>query len=361
MRILVIDIGTGTQDIVLFDSDQPIENCVQLVMPAPTVIVAEKIRRATRQGRPLVLLGDTMGGGPCAWAAEDHLRRGLPLYATPAAARTFNDDLDAVREMGVQVVSQDEALRLRDAKIIPLRDLSLDAVTVALRAFEVEQRYDYILAAAFDHGHAPPEISDRTFRFNYLADRLAAGRLEDLAFRREDIPADMTRLQALANSVPDDLPLLVMDTAPAAILGALDDPAVRALDDAVLANLGNFHTLGFHLRGGKIAGLFEHHTGELKADQLERLLERLATGAITNQEVFDSQGHGAIVFEPTPESLPAYVAIGPRRRLLAESRLRPLAAAPHGDMMLAGCFGLLRACAAHFPATAEAIEGALGG
>lgn len=361
MRILVIDIGTGTQDIVVFDSDQPIENCVQLVMPAPTVIVAEKIRRATRQGRPLALLGETMGGGPCAWAAEEHIRRGLPLYATPEAARTFNDDLDAVRAMGVRVVSPAEAQGLRDVKIITLHDLSLDAITLALRAFDVEQRYDYVLAAAFDHGHAPPEVSDRAFRFAYLAERLAGGRLTDLAFRREAIPPDMTRLRALERSVPAELPLLVMDTAPAAILGALDDPAVRALDDAVIANLGNFHTLGFHLREGRIAGLFEHHTGELTAAQLEGLLERLATGAITNQEVFESQGHGAIVFEPTPGARPAYVAIGPRRRLLAESRLRPLAAAPHGDMMLAGCFGLLRACAAHFPETADSIQAALGG
>ncbi|GIV97298.1 MAG: hypothetical protein KatS3mg057_1955 [Herpetosiphonaceae bacterium] len=33
MRILAVDIGTGTQDILLFDSDQPLENNFQLIAP----------------------------------------------------------------------------------------------------------------------------------------------------------------------------------------------------------------------------------------------------------------------------------------------------------------------------------------
>jgi hypothetical protein len=35
-------------------------------------------------------------------------------------------------------------------------------------------------------------------------------------------------------------------------------------------------------------------------------------------------------------------------------------AVPHGDMMLAGCFGLLRAVAACHPELAPAIEGVIG-
>ena len=40
MRILAIDVGTGTQDILLFDSTQPIENALQLIMPSPTQIAS---------------------------------------------------------------------------------------------------------------------------------------------------------------------------------------------------------------------------------------------------------------------------------------------------------------------------------
>src|SRR5512146_2117135 len=108
MKILAVDVGTGTQDIFLFDSRLDLENCFKLVLPSPTMIIYRRLQEATRLQQPVLLSGVTMGGGPCAWAAEAHLRRGLPLFATPDAARTFNDDLEAVREMGVAIVSQDE-------------------------------------------------------------------------------------------------------------------------------------------------------------------------------------------------------------------------------------------------------------
>ncbi len=72
-----------------------------------------------------------MGGGPCHWAVEDHLRAGLAVYATPEAAKTFNDDLDWVqREMRVQLVSDDEAASLGGARTsIRMGDLDLNAIT----------------------------------------------------------------------------------------------------------------------------------------------------------------------------------------------------------------------------------------
>src|SRR3990172_10090846 len=104
MRILAVDVGTGTQDILLFDSAQPVENALQLIMPSPTQIAAGRIRRATGAGQPVVLTGVIAGGGPCHWALDDHLRAGLRAYATPEAAATFDDDLDVVQHMGVAVV-----------------------------------------------------------------------------------------------------------------------------------------------------------------------------------------------------------------------------------------------------------------
>jgi uncharacterized protein (DUF1786 family) len=360
MRILTVDIGTGTQDILLCDSDGPIENSLQLVMPAPTQIIADRIRAATAARRAVLLTGVIMGGGPCQWAANDHLRAGLPLYATPTAAQTFNDDLDSVRRDGVTIVGADEALALRDVERIALRDLDIDAISAALAAFGVAPRYDALAVAVFDHGNAPPDLSDRIFRFNYLATRFSTGRgLLALGFRREQVPPEMTRLLAVTATAPDDLPLLMMDTAPAAVLGALDDPLVRAQDDLLVANVGNFHCLAFHLLHGQIAGCFEHHTGELTLPQLEGFLERLGDGTITNEEIFGSMGHGALVLQPSAGARPYLTVTGPRRALLHASRLRPYFAVPHGDMMLAGCFGLLRAYAANYPECAEAITHAL--
>ena len=50
IRILAIDVGAGTQDILVFESDRTPENCVKLVMPSQTQVVGTRIRRATRRG-----------------------------------------------------------------------------------------------------------------------------------------------------------------------------------------------------------------------------------------------------------------------------------------------------------------------
>ncbi|MBI1882340.1 MAG: pyruvate formate lyase-activating protein, partial [Chloroflexi bacterium] len=112
MKILAVDVGTGTQDILLFDSDREVENCYKLVLPSPTVMLAQQIRAATRQGVGVALTGALMGGGPCAWAARDHAQAGYPLWVTPDAARTFDDDPTRVEAMGATIVSEDEVATL---------------------------------------------------------------------------------------------------------------------------------------------------------------------------------------------------------------------------------------------------------
>ncbi|MBI4493733.1 MAG: DUF1786 domain-containing protein [Chloroflexi bacterium] len=358
MRILCVDVGTGTQDILVFDSRRELENSTKLVMPSPTVAIAERIRAATQRGEALLLSGVTMGGGPSHWAAMDHLRAGYSVYATPAAAQTFDDDLDSVERVGIRVVSEDEAAALANVTRVMMRDFWLEEIASALALFGAQATFDAVAIAVFDHGAAPPGYSDRVFRFEYLAERVRAeGSLAAFAFERHEIPPRLTRLQAVAQTIPADLPALVMDTAPAAVLGALEDPRVAAQERAVVVNVGNFHCLAFRLAGGHIAGLFEHHTGELSPHQLESFVRKLMAGTITNQEVFQSMGHGAVMFDPRDVQPPTFVAVtGPRRELLRRTSLRPYLAVPHGDMMLAGCFGLLRAWAARDEQVAAAVN-----
>src|SRR3712207_498767 len=129
MRVLAVDVGTGTQDILLYDTEQPIENACKLVMPSPTVTAAAAIRRATAARQPVLFHGVMMGGGPCHWAAADHIAAGLPFYATPAAAQTFDDDLDNVRRQGVRLVSEDEAARLDGGvRRVRARDLHYELI-----------------------------------------------------------------------------------------------------------------------------------------------------------------------------------------------------------------------------------------
>jgi uncharacterized protein (DUF1786 family) len=364
MQILAIDIGTGTQDVLLFDTDREPENALKLVMPSPTVLLAQAIRAATHAGQDLLLTGVTMGGGPCGWAAEDHLRAGRRVSATPGAARTFNDDLEEVAASGVQIVDEHEAAGLTGVCHLVMKDLDYNALACAFGAFGVDlDRVDLLAVAVFDHGAAPPGVSDRLFRFEYLAQRIRGeGGLAAFAFPGDGIPASMTRLQAAASTAPAGRPVVVMDTAPAAVLGALEDPQVGVREEAIVANVGNFHTLAFHLRRGAIAGLFEHHTGKLGQAQMEDLLTRLAAGTLSNDEVFADHGHGALIVDPSPVDPDAlWVTVtGPRRGLLSGSRLSPYLAVPYGDMMMAGCWGLVRACAHVLPWTAEAIGRALG-
>ena len=368
MLILAVDIGTGTQDILLFDSRREVENCLKMVMPSPTVRLADAVRTASRRGDSILLTGVLMGGGPCAWAVEDHLKAGYSVYATPSAARTFNDDLDVVAEMGVTLVGDDEAGALNgDVTRLDLLDFDYRAIADTFARFGVnlDEDLDALAVAVFDHGNAPPDVSDRLFRFEYLAERIRAqNRLSAFAFLAEDVPAIMTRMQAVVASVPrDDIPVLLMDTAPAAVLGALQDPAVGGRRPAIVANVGNFHCLAFRLGKEGIEGVFEHHTGEISVEQLETFLDHLAEGSLTHAQIFDSNGHGAVLFRSDPIPPDArYVAVtGPRRGLLRDSRHHPYFATPYGDMMLAGCYGLVRAYGDVLPENGDTITQALVG
>lgn len=363
MQILAIDMGTGTQDILLFDPEKPVENNVKMVLPSATEVAARRIRRAARNRRPLLLTGVVSGGGPCSWATEEFLASGGTAYATSEAAQTFNDDLDEVRAMGIRLVSDDEALRI-DADRVVLRDLDLDAVRTALAAFEVPVDFDGIALGCLDHGAAPPDVSDRLFRFEHL--RRVVGKRNDLlafATHPKDLPEYLTRARAMVSSAGDEAPVAFMDTGPAAALGALHDEHVAPNRETVVLNLGNMHLLGFHLRGRSIASLFEHHTGEVSSDQIVQFTGRMATGALEHPEIFNSKGHGAFHADRSlvRPALPAMVATtGPQRDKIRATSLRPYFAAPYGDMMISGCFGLVRAFAEVYPEAAPAIEHRLG-
>jgi uncharacterized protein (DUF1786 family) len=370
MRILAVDVGTGTQDIILLDTSGPVENSVKLVMPSATSIAAARIRRATAARRAVVLTGVIQGGGPCHWALEDHLRAGLAASATPEAATTFDDDLTNVRAMGVTLVSEDEAATA-DAEQIVLRDLDLDAIRTALGAFDVDGAFDGLALGCLDHGASPRGYSDRLFRFDHLRRVVESSNdLRAFAYLPDEVPGYLTRARALLRCAANEAPTVFLDTGPAAALGALQDPTVAAHDQALVLNLGNMHALAFHLQGSRIVSLYEHHTGEMTGEMIDDFTTRLVDGTLRHEEVFGSKGHGVFyapsgaaeaVTQPSSrgEATPFVAVTGPQRGRLRKGRLQPYLAAPHGDMMLSGCFGMLRAFAYRFPEHAGEIERAL--
>ena len=345
-RILAIDVGAGTQDILLWEAGQPTENNVKLVLPSWTTVLAGRVERATEQGRPIFITGNLMGGGPVVSAMKRHLRAGYSVYATPRAALTIRDNLDQVRSRGYTVLlegegppTEDNLLRLRT------RDVDLDVLSDALAAFDVSVP-DTIAVAVQDHGECL-EGSNRRFRFRLWRDFVVGGgRMTDLVY--DDPPTCYTRMLAVQRDAPG---AILMDTGPAALWGILEDQRTAAHHDEgfVLVNVGNQHTLGVLLQRERVLGLFEHHTVLMDWPKLYQLIQELRAGTLTNDAVYCDNGHGAYVH---PDYAPAdgfdLVAVtGPKRHVAEPGRDTPDAdlifAAPYGDMMLTGCFGLVAA------------------
>lgn len=360
MRLLALDIGGLTQDILLFDTSQAVENCVKLVMPSPTIILARKIRTATEAKRSLLFTGVNMGGGPSKKALIEHLKAGLKAYATPEAAVTFDDDLNEVAKWGVTIVPEEKMPKEEGVERIETRDLALSRLKKALIVFDVALTFDAIAVAVLDHGAAPPGVSDRLFRFQHLR-QVTSKRKELIAFAylAHEIPPHLTRMKAVAQSVDRNLPLLLMDTPIAAAMGSLEDREVARHPHKVVVNVGNFHTLAFHLEGDSILGFFEHHTHLLSKSKVENLIVKLVTGKLTQEEVYNDGGHGCLILEKRKD-VPFVSVTGPQRALTSGSKLNPYFAVPYGDMMLTGCFGLVRAFARRVEKWRGEIERALG-
>ena len=374
MKILTIDIGTGTQDIFLYDSSLDIENGFKLVLPSPTMMVHRRVKQAIKARTPMVFSGHQMGGGPSAWAIEEAARAGIPVYMTPSAATTLNDELDKVEALGIKVISENEVRGLEsNVSSLELKDFDFELISKTFMDYGVSLNdLAAVAVAVFDHGNAPPGVSDRQFRFDYLDEQIRAkNSLSSFAFLSSTIPSIMTRLQSVADSAGElPCPLIVMDTAPAAVLGAGFDPIVATRNQKIICNVGNFHTLAFRLGEKGIEGVFEHHTGEIDLPKLEALLRALADSTLKHEDVFNDMGHGALMYSYGTFELGKddfdVVVTGPRRSLFnrqpsIENRksLRPYFATPFGDMMIAGCFGLLAATADLLPDLAQTIHGSL--
>jgi len=358
MQILCIDVGSGTQDILLLDTKQNAENAIQLVLPSQTVLVAQKIQRATASGTPVIFTGETMGGGACTSALRKHLQAGFKAYATPGAAQSFNDDLEKVTSWGVRLISNDEAISLNPGTVIRTRDVDLDALERSLAVWDIKLKPDAIGVAVLDHGAAPIGESQRVFRFRQIEGLLREkGSLESFVFSSTEIPGYFTRMLAVEKSLPKGIPFVLMDTGAAAVLGASLDKTVADHSHRLVVNVGNSHTIAFLLDQRRVMGLFEHHTSGLSLQNLEILLEKLVRGNLSQDEVWREGGHGSFTIESG--HAPFVVATGPRRMLLASSGLKPYLAAPFGSMMLTGCFGLALGVAIEFLKWREEIEKAL--
>jgi uncharacterized protein (DUF1786 family) len=345
MKILAIDVGTGTQDILLYDTEKEVENSLVMVMPSPTVIIAEKIREAGKKGQDIFLKGDVMGGGPSVRAIRAHIEAGNKVYATKEAALTIKDDIKRVESMGIVIA--DETTDIPDAEEIILMDVDLEAMDRALSSFGIDTP-EKIAVAVQDHGNSP-DLSNRIFRFRIFERFIDnGGEFKQFAYSLDDIPEEFTRMASVGRTLAGK-DAIIMDTGPAAIFGALLDS--KAAQPSIVVNIGNGHTLGAIVDDNRIVALFEHHTSALDGIKLQGYIRDFASGKLGFDDVFDDGGHGCYIKKTSgTDKIRSIMVTGPKRAILQDMDARDRDhsvwdklhfAAPYGNMMLSGCYGLL--------------------
>lgn len=333
--VLAMDIGAGTQDLLLFEKGIRIENCIKLVLPTRAMLLARQVEELTRAGLPVFLDGTIMGSRFLATAVKKHIQAGYHCYATPLAAKTFRDNLEQVQASGVEIGDRPP----HEMPVLRLGDIDLEPVHHLFQAYDKPLPAHYVIAVQ-DHGECL-EGSNRKVRFEFWRDFLeSGGELKSLLFR--EIPSLFTRMKAVRDVLHNSF---LMDTGAAALMGSLYDPVVNEREPAgvILINVGNQHTLAALVKEGRVLGLLEHHTSFMEPNRVKTLIERFRMGELSNEEVFEAKGHGCIVHKDYLSGSPyEFVSVTGPQRFIAHS-CGYHQAAPYGDMMLTGCFGLLGA------------------
>jgi uncharacterized protein (DUF1786 family) len=351
VKVLALDIGAGTEDVLLFDSQKKnIENCIKLVLPSPSPVFATKVREATQLHRDIFVRGDIIGGGAFSNALKEHVDKGFRVIITEKAAYTVRNDLDEVQQLGIEVVKGETKPKWFQGETLTTEEINLEQLQTFLTAFsETFADIDVVAIAVQDHGVFPKGTSNRRFRIQKIKELLKENpKPENLAFKEEEIPPCFLRMKSAAEASRRQLPnakVLLMDTAPDAILGCMKDPAAEKSDPVLAVNLGNGHTMAAIISHGEIIGVMEHHTRLLTPQKIERLLVDFADGKLTDAQVFQDSGHGLFFLAEPPgfSRMQKIAATGPNRSLLSDTKLQIHFAAPAGDVMMTGPVGLVYA------------------
>jgi len=337
-KILAIDIGAGTQDILIFDPEKTKEGMVSLVLPSPIMFWGERIKRCKND---LFIEGDTIGGGGITSVLKRHIKNGNKVIMTKEAAYSVRDNLQEVEDLGIEIGDAPPA----DFKgeRFRLREVTIDLLRKFLKNFEEDLGVGVVALAVQDHGTPPLGTSARRFRFSTFESVLNERRTPlSFAYWEEEIPPQYKRMRSALKAAREQLPsagCLIMDTSFSAIAGCMEEDSQSSL----LVNVGNNHTLAVLLSNGEIDGLMELHSMSLTPGDLREMLERFVRGELSNDEVFERGGHGAVIFNPHPLKELTIKVTGPHRELFRDTGLQFEFAAPYGNMMMTGPIGLIRA------------------
>ncbi len=336
-KILAIDIGQGTQDILLYDPAQNIENCISLILPSPTAFYSKMIEHCTQD---LYISGSTIGGGHITGALIRHIKKGFQVFMEAEAAASVRDNLERVKSLGIHIGSPPHDF---NGMQLFIKEVDFPLLRQFLSNFAEDLNVEIIAVAVQDHGVSATGKSDREFRFEVIAQRLREDNTPArCAYWADEVPPFFTRMTSLVKHLRKEFSgkILVMDTAFCAVLGCIEEYSTSS----VIVNVGNDHTLSVLVKDGKIEALLEHHTAMLSPEKLRDLITRFCQRDITARDVFLDGGHGVLYLNPGSVSYQQIVVTGPHRQKMALTGLPVIFAAPAGNMMLTGPLGLIRAC-----------------
>jgi uncharacterized protein (DUF1786 family) len=331
--VLCLDIGSGTQDVLYHIPGIEPENRPKFVLPAPARMVARRLAALTAAGSAVYLHGSNMGGGFFG-AVKKHLAAGLAVCAHPEAAAAIHDNPARVQMLGVEISGS------CPGGYVPVHLSDYDAAFwqgfLGMAGLEMP---DTVVAAAQDHGFFP-DSSNREGRFTLWRRFLREHDGDPASLIFHDVPPELTRLAVLQKAIGGGP---VCDSGAAAVLGALSMPEVAQRSHRhgiTVVNVGNSHVVAFLVYRERVYGVYEHHTGMLDTAALLHDLTEFRRAWLPDEQVRACGGHGCM-FNTIPEEAESFrptFVLGPRRAML-EGQGQFIA--PAGDMMLAGCFGML--------------------
>jgi uncharacterized protein (DUF1786 family) len=268
---------------------------------------------------------------------------------TEKAAYTVRNSLDQVKEAGIEIVPESGPKKFVGETLV-LEEVNINRLRKFIEPLgEHFWNIDFVAIAVQDHGIFPSGMSNRQFRISEIKGLLKDNpKPEAFAYDEREVPSFYPRMMSAVAACKRQLPhaeVLVVDTSPDAILGCLIDPVVEGLDPVLAVNVGNGHTMAAIVSKGEVTAVLEHHTRLLDSQKMQGLLRNFADGNLSNQEVFDDNGHGMFYLKSPPgfSNLQKVVATGPNRRILADTDLNVHFANPGGDVMMSGTFGLVEA------------------
>lgn len=335
MKILAIDVGTGTQDILLYNTEKELENSIKLVLPSPHLYISQQIREIEND---IYFDGEIMGGGKLKKSILEHMEKGYDVVMEANCAKTIRDNLEQVKSYGIKIADKNESYK--DYTKIHLGDINIKKLSEFLFNYDLDFDIDKIAIAVQDHGYNE-NMGDRDFRFEKIRQKLTKP-IEPESFGfKDNVPSYYSRMKAVEATLKKEgitQPPILMDTKFASIAGMCYDSKYNSF---IAIDIGNGHTTAAAIENGKIQGLFEHHTSNLTSKSLENYINRLASGEITNEEIYNDHGHGACVLNPLSK-LEKVIVSGPKRELIEKTNLDWYHACPGGDVMMTGTVGLIK-------------------